>query len=150
VRLEIGTLAWASGGPNRPPYKSREGVLGATGFCVAAMLARGACGLEETEAFAEPDILGVLERTEIEPVEGLMTARLTVRTKAGEELSFDRDAEGRDYRLGESQIEAIFLEAAGNTMGAEQAGSLLEALSALDTVDDFATVMPLTVARDGV
>jgi 2-methylcitrate dehydratase PrpD len=147
VRLEIGTLAWVSGGPNRPPYKSREGVLGATGFCVAAMLARGACGLDETEAFAEPDILDVLERTEIEPVEGLMTSRLTIRTKDGQELSFDRDSEGRDYRLDESQIHAIFLEAAGNTMEAEQAGRLLEALAQVDTVDDFATVMSLTVVE---
>jgi 2-methylcitrate dehydratase PrpD len=149
VRLEIGTLATASGGPNRPPYGSREGVLGATGFCVAAMLARGAVGLDETNAFADEDILAILERTEIEPVEGLMTARLTVKKNSGEELRFDRDREGRDYRLGEPEIHSIFLEATANAMDQSSANRLLEALAGIDTVDDFATVMSLTVANGG-
>lgn len=144
VVLEIGTLAAASGGPNRPPYRSRESVLGATGFCVAAMLARGNVGLAETNAYAAPDILGILERTEIKLVDGLMTARLCVRTSDGRELRFDHDADGRDYRLGDAEIQAIFLEAATNAIDEASAQRLLAVLDGIEDVDAFADVMTLT------
>jgi 2-methylcitrate dehydratase PrpD len=147
VVLEIGTLAAASGGPNRPPYRSRESVLGATGFCVAAMLARGDVQLAETNAYDAPDILGILERTEIRLVEGLMTARVEVTTIDGRTLRFDHDADGRDYRLPEPDIHAIFLEAAGNALDDASARRLLDALATVEQVGDFREVVALTVQR---
>lgn len=146
VTLQIGSLAAASGGLNRPPYSSREGVIGATGFCVAAMLARGAVGLQEANAYDATDILGILQRTTIEPVEGMMTARVAVNTTAGQTHSYDHDSEGRDYRLPEAEIREIALEAAGNVMSEQEARRLLDSLAAIDELQDFATVMPLSRA----
>ena len=145
VRLEIGELAAASGGPNRQPYGSREGVLGATGYCVAAMLARGAVGLDETNAYAEEDILGILDKTEIVPVDGLMTARIEVKTTSGETHAFDHDEDGRDYRLGMGEIEEIAREAASNVLSEEESNRLVEALAGIDSVEDFSEIMKLTV-----
>ncbi len=135
VRLEIGTFAMASGGPNRPPYADRDNVLGASGFCAAAMLLRGALGLAETQDVAAPDILGLLERTEVVGVDGLMTARLQVETATGS-FDFDADADGRDYRLPTPAVEDIYREAAANVYEAEQAERVLALLREIEDVGD--------------
>jgi 2-methylcitrate dehydratase PrpD len=135
VKLEIGTFAMASGGPNRPPYADRDNVLGASGFCVASMLLRGSLSLTDTQDVAAPDILGLLERTEIEGVDGLMTARIGVKTANGE-FRYDDDAEGRDYRLSDDEVEAIYREAAANTYEEEQSERVLSMLREIDDVDD--------------
>jgi len=145
VRLEIGELAAASGGPNRQPYSSRGGVLGATGYCVASMLARGAVGLRETTDYEASDILGILDKTEIVPVEGLMTARIKVETSSGDVYEFDHDEDGRDYRLDMGEIEEIAREAAANVLSDEEADRLVGALSAVEGTEDFAEIMKLTV-----
>jgi 2-methylcitrate dehydratase PrpD len=140
VRLEIGTFAAASGGPNRPPYADRDNVLGASGFCVASMLLRGSLGLADTQDVEAPDILGLLEKTEIVGVEGLMTARIEVRTAAGE-YRFDADADGRDYRLPEDEVEEIYRGAAANTYGQAQAERVLDLLREIEQLDDVATLV---------
>jgi 2-methylcitrate dehydratase PrpD len=140
VRLEIGTFAMASGGPNRPPYADRDNVLGASGFCVASMLLRGSLSLPDTQDVAAPDILGLLDNTEITGVEGLMTARLQVRS-AGREFSFDDESEGRDYRLSQEEVEEIYREAATNTYSEEQAERVLAMLREIESLDDAATLV---------
>lgn len=149
VRLEMGTFAMASGGPNRPPYADRDNVLGASGFCVAAMLLRGALGLAETQDIAAPDILGLLERTEVVGVDGLMTARIHVDT-AGGSFDFDADSEGRDYRLATPEVEDIYREAAANVYDDEQAERLLAMLrevEGLGDVGDLVAAMTLSGPR---
>lgn len=140
VRVEIGTFAMASGGPNQPPYADRDNVLGASGFCVASMLLRGSLGLSDTQDVEAPDILGLLERTEIVGVEGLMTARLQVRTAAGG-FSFDDESEGRDYRLSQEEVEAIYREAAANTYDEEQSERVLAMLREIESLDDAAELV---------
>lgn len=140
VKLDIGTFAMASGGPNRPPYADRDNVLGASGFCVSSMLLRGSLGLADTQDVGAPDILGLLERTEIVGVEGLMTARIEV-VSAGSTFSFDDETEGRDYRLPTEEVEAIFREAAANTYGEEQSERVLGLLREIDRVDDVGEVV---------
>jgi 2-methylcitrate dehydratase PrpD len=141
VRLEIGTFAMASGGPNRPPYANRDNVLGASGFCVASMLLRGSLGLTDTQDVAAADILGLLEKTEIVGVDGLMTARIQVRGGGGGEFSFDDESEGRDYRLSQGEVEAIYREAAANTYGEEQSERVLAMLRDVDNLDDAAKLV---------
>jgi 2-methylcitrate dehydratase PrpD len=136
VKLEIGTFAMASGGPNRPPYADRDNVLGASGFCVASMLLRGSLSLSDTQDVEAADILGLLERTEIEGVEGLMTARIEVRTSDGGEYRFDDEREGRDYRLPTEEVEGIYREAAANTYGEEQSERVLGMLREIEDVGD--------------
>jgi 2-methylcitrate dehydratase PrpD len=140
VRVEIGTFAMASGGPNQPPYADRDNVLGASGFCVASMLLRGSLGLADTQDVAAPDILGLLEKTEIVGVDGLMTGRIQVRTGDGD-YGFDDDSEGRDYRLSQEEVEAIYREAAANTYSEEQAERVLALLREVEELDDVATLV---------
>jgi 2-methylcitrate dehydratase PrpD len=148
VRLEMGTFAMASGGPNRPPYADRDNVLGASGFCVASMLQRGALGLAETQDFAAPDILGLLERTEVVGVEGLMTARIHVET-AGGSFDFDADTEGRDYRLPTDEVEAIYREAAANVYEDEQSERVLAMLREIEGVDDVGDLVAAMTLSGG-
>jgi 2-methylcitrate dehydratase PrpD len=140
VRVEIGTFAMASGGPNQPPYADRDNVLGASGFCVASMLLRGSLGLADTQDVAAPDILGLLEKTDVVGVDGLMTGRIQVRTGDGE-YGFDDDSEGRDYRLSQEEVEAIYREAAANTYSEEQAERVLALLREVEDLDDVATLV---------
>jgi 2-methylcitrate dehydratase PrpD len=140
VRLEIGTFAMASGGPNRPPFADRDNVLGASGFCVASMLLRGSLSLSDTQDVDAPDILGLLEKTEIVGVEGLMTARIEVRS-GGEELRFDDEEEGRDYRLGLEEVEAIYREAAANVYGEAQSERVLDLLRDAEALEDVAELV---------
>ena len=140
VKLDIGTFAEASGGPNRPPYANRDNVLGASGFCVGSMLLRGSLTLDDTQDTAAPDILGLLERTEITSDQGLMTARILVRTADGE-FSFDDDTEGRDYRLPLEEVEDIYRSAAANTFGEAQSERVLERLRDIDELDDVASLV---------
>jgi len=135
VKLEIGTFAMASGGPNRPPYADRDNVLGASGFCVASMLLRGSLSLSDTQDVEAADILGLLEKTEIVGVDGLMTARIEVRT-GDRAFSFDDEKEGRDYRLSTEEVEAIYREAAANTYGDQQSERVLSMLREIDRLDD--------------
>lgn len=148
VRLEMGTFAMASGGPNRPPYADRDNVLGASGFCVAAMLLRGALGLAETQDVAAPDILALLERTEVVGVEGLMTARIEVETANGS-FAFDADVEGRDYRLATAEVEDIYREAAANVYDDEQAERLLAMLREVDDLDDVGELVAAMTLTGG-
>src|SRR5215213_3797167 len=141
VRLEIGTFAMASGGPNRPPYADRDNLLGASGFCVASMLLRGSLSLSDTQDVDAADILGLLERTEIVGVEGLMTGRIEVRTSDGGEFRFDDEAEGRDYRLSMEEVEEIYRGAAANTYVDEQSERVLEMLRDVDRLDDVADLV---------
>jgi 2-methylcitrate dehydratase PrpD len=136
VKLEIGTFAMASGGPNRPPYADRDNVLGASGFCVGSMLLRGSLSLPDTHDVAADDILGLLEKTEIVGVDGLMTARIEVATGGGRVFSFDDEREGRDYRLPIDEVEAIYREAAANTYSEEQSERVLGLLREIESVDD--------------
>lgn len=136
VKLEIGTFAMASGGPNRPPYADRDNVLGASGFCVASMLLRGSLSLPDTQDVAAEDILGLLEKTEIEGVEGLMTAWIEVKTADGSELRFDDETEGRDYRLPTGEVEEIYREAAANVYGEAQSERVLGMLREVEGVGD--------------
>jgi 2-methylcitrate dehydratase PrpD len=135
VKLEIGTFAMASGGPNRPPYADRDNVLGASGFCVDSMLLRGSLSLSDTQDVEASDILGLLEKTEIEGVDGLMTARIEVNS-GGRQFRFDDEQEGRDYRLSTEEVEAIYREAAANTYGDEQSERVLAMLREIEAVDD--------------
>lgn len=135
VRLEIGTFAMASGGPNRPPYADRDNVLGASGFCVGSMLLRGSLSLPDTQDVEASDILGLLDKTEIVGVEGLMTGRIEVRTPAGE-FRFDDDSEGRDYRLPQAEVEDIYRGAAANTYDEEQSERVLDRLRDIDGLED--------------
>jgi 2-methylcitrate dehydratase PrpD len=148
VRLEIGTFAMASGGPNRPPYADRDNVLGASGFCVASMLLRGSLSLPDTQDVEAPDIIGLLERTEIAGVDGLMTARLQVRS-GGAEFGFDDESEGRDYRLSQEEVEAIYREAATNTYSEEQAERVLGMLREIESLDDAATLVAAMTLEGG-
>jgi 2-methylcitrate dehydratase PrpD len=140
VRLEIGTFAMASGGPNLPPYADRDNLLGASGFCVASMLLRGSLTLPDTQDVEAPDILGLLDKTEIVGVEGLMTGRIQVRS-GGTEFSYDDESEGRDYRLSQEEVEAIYREAAANTYGEEQSERVLALLREVDRLDDVAKLV---------
>lgn len=148
VKLEIGTFAMASGGPNRPPYADRDNVLGASGFCVASMLLRGSLGLADTQDVAAPDILGLLERTEIVGVEGLMTARIEASC-GGRSFSYDDDADGRDYRLSTAEVEAIYREAAANVYAEEQAERVLSLLRDVEQLGDVGElVAAMTLAGE--
>jgi hypothetical protein len=104
------------------------------------MLLRGSLGLADTQDVEAPDILGLLEKTEIVGVEGLMTARIEVRTAAGE-YRFDADADGRDYRLPEDEVEEIYRGAAANTYGQAQAERVLDLLREIEQLDDVATLV---------
>ncbi len=148
VRLEIGNFAMASGGPNRPPYADRDNLLGASGFCVDSMLLRGSLGLADTQDVDAPDILGLLEKTEIVGVDGLMTARITV-SSGGSEFRFDDDEEGRDYRLPQEEVEAIYREAAGNVYGEAQSERVLDLLREVEALGDVAElVAAMTLESD--
>jgi 2-methylcitrate dehydratase PrpD len=148
VRLEMGTFAMASGGPNRPPYADRDNVLGASGFCVAAMLLRGALGLAETQDVAAPDILGLLDRTEVVGVEGLMTARIQVETANGS-FAFDAETEGRDYRLSTAEVEDIYRGAAANVYDDEQSERLLAMLREIEGVGDVGDLVAAMTLAGG-
>lgn len=140
VKLDIGSFAAASGGPNRPPYANRDNLLGASGFCVDSMLLRGSLTLADTEDVAAPDILALLERTEITSDDGLMTARIVVRTRDGE-FRFDDATDGRDYRLPLDEVEEIYRSAASNTYAEAQSERVLERLREIDRLDDVATLV---------
>lgn len=146
VRLEIGTFAMASGGPNRPPYADRDNVLGASGFCVAAMLLRGELGLAETQDVTAPDILGLLERTEITAVDGLMTARIQVQTSNGT-FAFDAESDGRDYRLSTAEVEAIYRGATANVYDDEQSEQLLAMLREIEGIGDVGDLVAAMTLR---
>lgn len=148
VKIEIGTFAMASGGPNRPPYADRDNVLGASGFCVGSMLLRGSLGLADTQDVAAPDILGLLERTEIVGVDGLMTARIEVES-GGSTFRFDDEREGRDYRLSTDEVEAIYREAAANVYDEEQAERVLGMLREIERLDDVGELVGATVLEIG-
>jgi 2-methylcitrate dehydratase PrpD len=140
VELDIGSFAVASGGPNRPPYADRDNVLGASGFCVGSMLLRGSLTLADTEDVAAPDILALLERTEIASDDGLMTARIRVKTRGGE-FGYDDDADGRDYRLPLDEVEEIYRSAASNTYEQAQSERVLALLREIDRLEDVATLV---------
>ncbi len=140
VRIEMGTFAMASGGPNMPPYADRDNTLGASGFCAGSMLLRGSLTLPDTQDVEAPDILGLLERTEIVGVDGLMTARLEVRS-AGREFCFDADTEGRSYRLSTEEVEDIYRGAAANTYGEEQSERVLDILRNVAGLEEVGTLV---------
>ncbi len=141
VELQIGTFAEASGGRNEPPFADRDSALGASGFCVASMLRRGTLTLTDTEDIAAPDILGLLERTQISGGGGLMTARILVRSSGGRELRFDADTEGRDYRLGLPEVEEIYRGAAANNYSDSQAERVLDRLRRIEQLVDVASLV---------
>jgi 2-methylcitrate dehydratase PrpD len=140
VELDIGSFAEASGGPNRPPYANRDNLLGASGFCVGSMLLRGSLTLADTQETDAPDILALLERTEITADEGLMTARIRVKTRDAE-FSFDDATDGRDYRLAQEEVEDIYRSAASNTFGDAQSERVLALLREIDRLDDVARLV---------
>lgn len=140
VELDIGSFAAASGGPNRPPYADRDNLLGASGFCVDSMLLRGSLTLADTQDVAAPDILALLERTTIADDDGLMTARIRVKTGDGE-FRFDDDVDGRDYRLPLEEVEEIYRSAASNTYERAQSERVLELLREIDGLEDVATLV---------
>lgn len=135
VKVTIGTVAAASGGFNEPPYKDRDNVLGSSGFCVDSMLLRGSLGLSDTEDTEAEDILGLLRRTEVIGDEEAMTAKIEVRS-GGREFRYDGDAEGRDWRLPEAEVEDIYREAAANTYGDEQSERVLGMLREIESLGD--------------
>jgi 2-methylcitrate dehydratase PrpD len=135
VKLEIGSFAMASGGPNRPPYADRDNLLGASAFCVASMLLRGGLSLRDTEDTAAPDILDLVERTEIAGDDGLMTARILVETDGGT-YRFDDADEGRDYRLTADEVQDIYRTAAANTYDEAQSERVLTRLRAIEQLGD--------------
>jgi 2-methylcitrate dehydratase PrpD len=140
VKLEVGTFAMASGGPNRPPYANRDNVLGASAFCVASMLLRGSLTLPDTEDIAVEDILGCIAQTEINGDEGLMTARIAVETDGGS-FTYDADTEGRDYRLPMGEVEEIYRTAAANTYEEEQRERVLSTLREIEDLQDVGTLV---------
>lgn len=144
VKLTIGSLAMASGGPNFPPFRNRDSVLGASAFCVGSMLSRGSLSLKDTQDIDAPDILAIIEKTEIESDDGLMTARIDVQTSKGA-FTYDGDSEGRDYRLPEPDIHQIFLEAASNTLSDEHCRELLGLLDRIEELDNVAKLVEATV-----
>jgi 2-methylcitrate dehydratase PrpD len=148
VRLEVGTFAMASGGPNRPPYTNRDNVLGASAFCVASMLLRGSLTLPDTEDIAAEDILGCISQTEITGDEGLMTARIAVETERGT-FTYDADTEGRDYRLPMDEVEEIYRTAAANTYDEDQRESVLSALREIEGLQDVGTLVEQMVLAGG-
>jgi 2-methylcitrate dehydratase PrpD len=140
VKLEIGSFAMASGGPNRPPYADRDNLLGASAFCVASMLLRGSLSLRDTEDVAAPDILDLVGRTEIVGDNGLMTARIFVETDGGT-FRFDDEDEGRDYRLGIDEVEDIYRTAAANTYREEQSERVLTRLREIEQLGDVGALV---------
>jgi len=148
VELTIGSFAEASGGPNRPPYADRDNLLGASGFCVGSMLLRGSLSLSDTEDIEAPDILGLLEKTEIVGDEGMMTARILVRTSGGE-FRYDDDTEGRDYRLAREEVEEIYREAAANTYGSEQSERVLGIVREVEKLDDVGALAAAMTLEEG-
>lgn len=145
IRLTIGSLAMASGGPNLPPFRNRDGVLGASAFCVGSMLSRGSLSLKDTQDITAPDILALIDKTVIDDDAGLMTARIMVETSAAE-FRFDADSEGRDYRLPESDVKQIFIDAASNSLDGDQCHRILEILENVEDLDDVGKIIGATMA----
>lgn len=146
IKLTIGSLAMASGGPNRPPFRNRDGVLGASAFCVGSMLSRGSLSLRDTQDVNAPDILGLIDKTAIEDDPGLMTARIVVDTSSGQ-FTFDADTDGRDYRLPEDDVKQIFLNAASNSLDKEQLARILGVLERVGELEDVGEIVQATVIR---
>jgi 2-methylcitrate dehydratase PrpD len=147
VKVGIGSLAMASGGPNLPPFRNRDSVLGASAFCVGSMLSRGSLSLKDTQDIDAPDILTIIDKTEVEANDGLMTARIEVQT-AGGTFTYDSETEGRDYRLPEADIHQIFLDAASNTLAEDHCRELLVLLDHIEELDDVARLVAATGPAD--
>jgi 2-methylcitrate dehydratase PrpD len=107
IRLTINPLAYASGGPNKGPFDSRESVLGSTAFCVAAMLTRVRVGLSETLDFDDPAIGHLVDRTTVTGSDDMNAAQIEIDAD-GKTVLWDGQESGRDYRLAYEEISAIF------------------------------------------
>jgi 2-methylcitrate dehydratase PrpD len=146
VELEIGSVAAAYGGLGRPPYRDRQSVLVSSAFGVACVLARGQMTLADTEDRAAADVLALVDRTTIVADAAPMTARVTIRTPDGT-LRFDHDGQGRDLRLTEAEVGAIFTAAAAPVLGASRTRALHERLAAIEREPDVAALVRATVAE---
>lgn len=147
TRIVLGTLAAGAGATLPPPYRNRAAVLASTGFCVASMLSRGTLNLADTLDFDAPDIISLLERTEIVPDSGLATSLIDITTDDGT-FSFNGDTEGIDLRLPEEQIVEIARLAAAPVLAADRLDQLLDRLKAVQDADDVREIMSLTTARE--
>lgn len=119
IRLTINPLAAASGGLNTSGLGSREAGLGSTAFCVAAMLSRGHLTLADTLDFADPEIVGLMDKTSITSSDSMDAARVEVDA-GGQTYVYDAETAGRHYRLDYDEIVGIYRGALDGVLPVEQ------------------------------
>lgn len=142
IRLTINPLAYASGGPNTGPFDSRESVLGSTAFCVAAMLCRGRLTLAETLDFGAADVNRLVGLTTVSGSEEMDAARIEIDL-AGETVAFDGATEGRDYRLAQEDVSAIFHVALDGILPPTQIDAIEVAVARLDELESASELVTL-------
>jgi 2-methylcitrate dehydratase PrpD len=147
IRLTINPLAYASGGPNRGPFDSRESVLGSTAFCVASILARGRLGLADTLNFADPEINRLVQVTEIVGSDDMDAATIEIDAD-GKSLTWNGRESGRDYRLDLDEVKMIFHASLDGILDSEQASAIEQSVLSLEDESDASTLVAL-LSRSG-
>jgi 2-methylcitrate dehydratase PrpD len=154
VRLTINHWCeWCNGG-DLGPYKGREATRAATTFAVAAMLARGRFGLEEAEHYDAEDITKLVKRTSVgvfvdtNRADDWRSVRIEIDSR-GKEFVFDSSVETvPDYRLSMAEIRKIAHAALSRTLDPGNVPLVLDALAAMDRVDDVGAITTLLVRLD--
>ncbi len=149
VRLRINEWVALCDGANLGPYTGREATRGAAAFVVGAMLVRGRYDHDVADEHDAPDVMELVAKTSIEEFEDKSNdcwelVRVEVVDRQGRSYVYDSEVEGiPDYRLPMSELRALAEAALGRVLEQDRVTTVLDALEALETCEDVATLTPL-------